>query len=71
MNSLQLAEYLLDKAQIALVAGSVFGASGEGYVRMSFANSYENIVEGTYQSQASRKLREEGVYKKYDSVAFD
>lgn len=28
MNSLQLAEYLLDKAQIALVAGSVFGASG-------------------------------------------
>ncbi|MBO6269701.1 MAG: pyridoxal phosphate-dependent aminotransferase [Clostridium sp.] len=47
MNSLQLAEYLLDKAQIALVAGSVFGASGEGYVRMSFANSYENIVEGT------------------------
>ena len=30
-----------------LVAGSVFGASGEGYVRMSFANSYENIVEGT------------------------
>ena len=34
-------------------------------------NGFENIVEGTYQSQASRKLREEGVYKKYDSVAFD
>ena len=34
-------------------------------------NGFENIVEGTYQSQASRKLREKGVYKTYDSVAFD
>ena len=34
-------------------------------------NGFENIVEGTYQSQASRKLREKGVYKKYDSVVFD
>ena len=34
-------------------------------------NGFDNIVEGTYQSQASRKLREEGVYKKYDSVDFE
>ncbi len=34
-------------------------------------NGFENIVEGTYQSQASRKLRQEGVYKTYDSVAFE
>lgn len=34
-------------------------------------NGFENIVEGTYQSQASRKRREQGIYKKYDSVAFD
>lgn len=47
MTSQQLAEHLLDSAHIALVAGSVFGASGEGYIRMSFANSFENIVEGT------------------------
>ena len=46
MNSQQLAEHLLDKYGIALVAGTVFGNSGEGYLRMSFANSYENIVEG-------------------------
>ena len=26
--------------------GYVFGAAGEGFIRMSFANSYENIVEG-------------------------
>ena len=52
MNSQQLAEHLLDKYGIALVAGTVFGDSGEGYMRMSFANSYENIVEGC------RRLRE-------------
>ena len=34
-------------------------------------NGFKNIVEGTYQSQASRKLREAGVYKTYDTVAFD
>ena len=26
--------------------GDVFGPGGEGYLRMSFANSYENVVEG-------------------------
>ena len=34
-------------------------------------NGFDNIVEGTYQSQASRKLRKEGVYNTYDSVAFE
>ena len=52
MTSQELAEYLLEHAGIALVAGTVFGDSGEGYLRMSFANSYENIVEGC------RRLRE-------------
>lgn len=42
----EMAAYLLDSAKIALVPGSVFGPGGEGYLRMSFANSYDNIVEG-------------------------
>ena len=46
MTSQELAEYLLENCGICLVAGSVFGTAGEGYIRMSFANSYENIVEG-------------------------
>lgn len=46
MSSGKLAQYLLEEAKIALVPGDVFGASGEGYLRMSFANSYDNIVEG-------------------------
>ena len=46
MSSAQAADYLLEQAKIALVPGNVFGPGGEGYVRMSFANSYENVVEG-------------------------
>ena len=45
-TSAELAQYLLEEAKIALVPGDVFGPGGEGYLRMSFANSYENIVEG-------------------------
>ena len=46
MPAAKLAAYLLDEAKIALVPGDVFGPGGEGYLRMSFANSYENIEEG-------------------------
>lgn len=44
--SAEVAEYLLNEAKLAFVPGDVFGPEGEGYLRMSFANSYENIVEG-------------------------
>lgn len=49
MKSADLSAYLLEKAKIALVPGDVFGPGGEGYLRMSFANSYENVVEGCAQ----------------------
>lgn len=42
----ELAAYLLEEGHIALVPGHVFGPGGEGYLRMSFANSYDHIVEG-------------------------
>ena len=45
ISSAKFTDYLLEEAYIALVPGDVFGTSGEGYIRMSFANSYENIVE--------------------------
>ena len=54
----ELADYLLEHAKIALVPGDVFGPGGEGYLRMSFANSYENIVEGCKRlSEAVAALR--------------
>lgn len=45
-TSAEISNYLLENAKIACVPGDVFGTNGEGYLRMSFANSYENIVEG-------------------------
>ena len=53
MKSADLSAYLLDHAKIALVPGDVFGPGGEGYLRMSFANSYENIVEGCKRLSAA------------------
>ena len=49
LKSADLSAYLLEEAKIALVPGDVFGPGGEGYLRMSFANSYENVVEGCAQ----------------------
>jgi aspartate aminotransferase len=46
LNSKQLADYLLDKAGVALLAGSDFGPGGEGYLRISYATAWEQIVEG-------------------------
>ena len=37
--------WLLDEAGVAVLAGPSFGAHGEGYVRLSYANSLENIEE--------------------------
>ena len=44
-SSREVADYLLDHAHIATVPGSAFGPSGEGYIRLSYACSYERIVE--------------------------
>ncbi len=43
-NDIELAEYLLDEADIAMVPGSAFGAPG--YMRISFATSMENLQKG-------------------------
>jgi aspartate aminotransferase len=42
-NDLSLADYLLEKEGVAVVPGSAFGA--EGYFRISFATSMENLIE--------------------------
>lgn len=38
-----LADYFLDEAGVACLAGTSFGEYGEGYIRFSYANSVENI----------------------------
>ncbi|MCX8033703.1 MAG: pyridoxal phosphate-dependent aminotransferase [Thermodesulfovibrio sp.] len=43
-SSMDLSIYLLEKAQVALVPGSAFGA--EGYIRISYATSIDNLKKG-------------------------
>lgn len=48
----RLADFLLEEAGVASLAGTSFGAGGRGYLRFSYANSQENIREGL------RRMRE-------------
>ena len=41
-----LATYLLEHAGVSVLAGSSFGHRGAGYLRLSYANSLDNIHEG-------------------------
>jgi len=45
-DSYQLAFDILEKAHVGVTPGIDFGENGEGYLRFSYANSLENIVEG-------------------------
>ena len=52
VGAAELQDRLLSEAGVATVAGTSFGAFGEGYLRISYANSTENIIE------AVRRIRE-------------
>ncbi len=52
MTSGQLADALLDKAGVVTLPGTGFGPEGEGYLRLSYANSQANLHEGL------RRIRE-------------
>jgi aspartate aminotransferase len=45
MSSKDLANLLLNEAGVACLWGTAFGAHGDGYLRFSYANSLENIME--------------------------
>ncbi len=44
-----LAECCMEEAGVAVLAGTAFGAYGEGYLRLSYANSVENIEKAIEQ----------------------
>ncbi|MEM1891551.1 MAG: pyridoxal phosphate-dependent aminotransferase [Nitrososphaerota archaeon] len=46
MNSEQLVARLIEDYGVAVLHGSSMGAYGEGFIRISFANSVENLIEG-------------------------
>ncbi|MCS7315011.1 MAG: pyridoxal phosphate-dependent aminotransferase [Bryobacterales bacterium] len=45
LSSAELADRLLEEAGVACLSGTAFGSNGEGYLRFSYANSYENLME--------------------------
>lgn len=50
--SKQLADRLLYQAGVACLSGTSFGAYGNGYLRFSYANSYENLMEAVERIRA-------------------
>lgn len=48
-NDIDLAEYILDQTGVALVPGSAFGS--DGYMRLSFATSMDNLREALNRLQ--------------------
>jgi aspartate/methionine/tyrosine aminotransferase len=46
LSSWDFAKHLVKEHQVAVVPGSIFGKAGEGYVRLSFAASAEQLKEG-------------------------
>jgi aspartate/methionine/tyrosine aminotransferase len=45
LSSQEFAEKAMYEAGVALLAGTAFGEFGDGYIRISFANSQENLLE--------------------------
>ena len=43
VESRQLARDLLEKAGVAVLSGTAFGANGNGFLRLSYANSVDNL----------------------------
>jgi len=45
LKSQDVERMLLEEAGVAALSGTAFGPRGEGYIRLSYANSIENIRE--------------------------
>jgi len=55
MESKKLADFILQDAGVAVLSGTAFGSYGEGYLRISFANSVENIKKAMERISKSLK----------------
>ncbi|MCA1666503.1 MAG: pyridoxal phosphate-dependent aminotransferase [Thermomicrobia bacterium] len=47
LSEREMADRLLQEAGVATLAGTAFGEYGAGYLRLSYANSMENLMEAT------------------------
>ncbi|MCX7730255.1 MAG: aminotransferase class I/II-fold pyridoxal phosphate-dependent enzyme, partial [Candidatus Caldatribacterium sp.] len=59
LTSQEMMRYLLEEAGVATVPGTAFGDYGEGYIRISFSNSLENLAKAMDRiEEALKKLRQ-------------
>ena len=64
MTSEQFCEELLNDQKVAVVPGNAFGSAGEGYVRISYAYSIDEIKEALTRMEAF--LRKKGLIEVSD-----
>lgn len=62
-SSQYIADALLEKEGVATVPGNVFGPAGEGYIRLSFAASQNELQEGIrHMKDFFENLKKEGLH---------
>ena len=52
-SSVDFAKVLLERAGVLVIPGVGYGQHGEGYIRLSYANSVENIRDALEAMEAS------------------
>jgi aspartate/methionine/tyrosine aminotransferase len=55
MGSRQFADLLLDEFGVAALSGTSFGEHGEGYLRLSYANSEQNLAKALERIDAAAR----------------
>ncbi len=55
MRSKPFADALLEEHGVAALSGTAFGDHGEGYLRLSYANSEENLVKALERIEAAAR----------------
>jgi len=55
MSAPDFAMHLLKKGHVAMTPGTAFGPSGDNFIRMTYANSLENIKEGLNRMEEAIK----------------
>jgi len=63
LSSMQFSQLLLKEEKVAVVPGTAFGASAEGYIRISYASSMDNLKEAM-QRMRNFLVRRNGKNKK-------
>ncbi len=53
ISSKALADYLLEEVGVSCLNGGSFGEQGDGYIRFSYANSIENLLEAAKRIKAA------------------